>query len=123
MIRMIKWLSVVLVLSAIFGTPARANTITAATCLQSDVANAVSQAATGDTVVIPACSSGVSWTTTLSVSKGITIQGQGIGQTVLIDNVPKGNSSCGAASPMLSLSANTFFRVTGFTLQAGAPET
>ncbi len=123
MIRIIKWLSVVLILSAIFCTETRANTITAATCSQTDVANAVSQAAAGDTVVIPACASGVSWTTTLTVSKGITLQGQGIGQTVLIDNVPKGNSSCGGAAPMLSVSGSTFFRVTGFTLQGSAPDT
>ena len=118
------WLLFAFLLSALFGTGARANTYTAASCSQSDVANAVAQATNGDTVVIPSCSSGVSWTTGLAVNVGITLQGQGIGNTVLIDNVPKGNSSCGSAYPMISFTVNSpnVFRITGFTLQGSAPD-
>jgi hypothetical protein len=123
MSRIMKWLLLTFLWSALFATGAQAKTITAADCQQTSVAAAVAQAVNGDTVVIPACPSGVSWTTTLTMSKSITIQGQGIGQTVLIDNVSKGNSSCGGGGPMLSVSSNTYFRLTGFTVQGSAPDT
>jgi hypothetical protein len=131
MTKIIKWqlLLSALLLSVLFGKQAQGATYTAASCSESDVANAVAQATNGDTVIIPACSSTTpggtnTWTTSLTITVGITLQGQGIGNTVLIDNVSKGNSSCGAASPMLTMSPGTNnFRITGFTLQGDAPDT
>jgi len=122
MIRIAKWLSLAFLLSVLFASEVRATTINALTCSQTDVSTAIGQAATGDTVVIPLCPSGVSWTGNAAVGKGITLQGQGIGQTVLIDNVPKGSSNCGGAAPMLTVSSNVFFRLTGFTIQGSAPD-
>jgi hypothetical protein len=122
MIRFAKWLLLAFLLSALFGSEARATNIAALTCSQTDVSTAIGQAVVGDTVVIPSCPSGASWTTTVTVGKGITLQGQGIGQTVLIDNVPKGNSNCGGAAPLLSVNSNAFFRLTGFTIQGGVSD-
>ena len=123
MIRTTKWLLLAFFLSALSGAETRATTITAASCSQTDVQAAINSAGSGDTVVIPACPGGASWTSTVSVTKGITIQGQGIGQTVLIDNIPKGNTSCSGAGPLLAVNSNTFFRLTGFTLQGSAADT
>jgi hypothetical protein len=121
----IRRLLLALLLGALFGSTAHAGTYAAASCAESDVASAVAHATNGDTVVIPSCSAGVAWTTTLSVSVGITLQGQGIGNTVLIDSAPKGGSGCSGASPMLAFAVNSphAFRITGFTLQGGVPDT
>lgn len=77
MIRMIKWLTLVILLSTFCGAQAKAQTINAANCSSSAVQGALnSVVADGTTVVIPAgtCawSSGVSYTANFSV----TIQGQ-----------------------------------------------
>jgi hypothetical protein len=58
---------------------AQAATITAASTAQRDVAAAVASAQDGDTVVIPAGNS--TWTSALTITKAITLQGQGIGKT------------------------------------------
>ncbi len=58
-----------------------AATITAASCAQPDVAAAVTAAATGDTVQIPAGT--CTWTTSVTVGHAITVQGAGVGSTVI----------------------------------------
>jgi hypothetical protein len=58
-------------------------TITSADCTAANVQAAINSAANGDTVVIPAGTA--TWTNQVIVSKGITIQGAGIGQTILTD--------------------------------------
>jgi len=52
-----------------------ATTLNAATCAQSDVLTQVNLAADGDTVALPSCAGGVTWLTTLAISKAITLQG------------------------------------------------
>lgn len=103
-------------------TAAHATTYTATTCSESDVASAVAQASNGDTVTIPSCPSGVSWTTGLVVTTGITIQGQGAGNTVIIDNTDKGNSNCGGTTSLIqfNVSSNVPLRLTGMTI-TGTP--
>ena len=131
MTKVLKWplLLVVLLLSALFSKEAQAATYTAASCAESDVAAAVAKATNGDTVIIPSCPSTTpgganTWTTSLSVPVGITLQGQGPGNTVLIDDVPKGNSDCGGASPIIAMGpGSNNFRITGFTIQGDAPDT
>lgn len=62
-------------------------TINAASCELTDVTRAVDLASDGNTVVIPP---GIcTWSATLTVTKAITLQGQGIGSTIFIDNVDK----------------------------------
>ena len=101
-----------------------AGTIPAATCLQSDVAAAVSGAGEGDTVVLPPCPDGVSWTTSLSITKGIIFKGAGIGRTVLIDNVPKGSPNCGGTGPLINIDVqgNIPWRITGLTIRGGVTD-
>ena len=128
--RTVKSLSFGLFLGILFSTTTQAATYTAASCAESDVAKAVAQATNGDTVVIPSCPSTTpggsnTWTTNLTITVGITLQGQGIGNTVLIDNVPKGNNTCRGAAPILSfaLTGSTNFRITALTVQGDAPDT
>jgi hypothetical protein len=72
-------------------SPAPAATYRALSCSQADVNKIVNHhhpaVVDGDTVLIPACSSGVTWTSGLSIAHGITLQGAGQGQTVLLDRV------------------------------------
>jgi hypothetical protein len=64
----------------------RAATIQATSPAYTNVASAIGLAKEGDTVTIPAGTA--SWTTTLTVTKAITLQGAGIGQTIILDNMP-----------------------------------
>ncbi len=97
-------------------TSARAATIQAASCSQAAVATAVNSARDGDTVVVPAGS--CSWTANLTITnKMLTIQGAGIGQTTLIDNVPRVNGQ----PQMLNWITKDggLSRITGITFQGG----
>lgn len=64
---------------------AEAATYTATSCAKTDVDSAIASASDGDTVQIPACAS-TTWTSAVSTSKGITIQGAGSGSTTINDN-------------------------------------
>jgi hypothetical protein len=59
----------------------RAATITAASCSQADVQEAVDLAETGDSVYVPAGSA--TWSSAVTVSKAISIIGAGVGSTIL----------------------------------------
>src|ERR1700730_5512629 len=85
MTRVMKWLLpvVALLLSPLFGLEAQANTITAASCSVSDVQTAIKAASDGDTVVIP--NGSCSWTSGITISKQITLQGQSIGGVTITD--------------------------------------
>jgi hypothetical protein len=67
---------------------AGATTINANSASQADVAAAIASAANGDIVTIP--DGTVSWTRTLRVRKAITIQGAGVGVTIIKDSVQNG---------------------------------
>jgi hypothetical protein len=62
-----------------------ATTITAASPSLIDVTTAVSSAVDGDTVVIPGGTA--TWTNGLSITKAITLQGSGIGNTIIKDGI------------------------------------
>jgi hypothetical protein len=84
--------------------PAFAATISAATCSKADVTTAITNAADGDTVRIPAGS--CTWSGGISTSKGVNIIGAGQGTTIITSggfdmNTPSGKS----------------WRVSGFTLK------
>ena len=86
--RMTQLLSLLLVLGTFLGVLAE----TQGAVLESkgvsyaDVHTAVQAAADGDTVIVPAGTQ--TWTTTLEISKNITLQGAGSGSTVIIDAIP-----------------------------------
>lgn len=95
-----------------------ATTFPSASCSFSDVQTAVGLSSTGDTVTIPACSQ-TNWTSTLSIAKGIILQGAGVGQTIIGDNVPKGSgaNNC-TGGPLVSWTVESpdSFRMTGMTI-------
>lgn len=84
--------------------------ISAASCSRSDVQSAINSASDGDRVLVPAGS--CTWTSMVSVpnTKGITIQGAGVGVTTITTNFT-------AESTLLVIIApgNSLARVTGFT--------
>src|SRR5213595_2443962 len=63
------------------------------------------QAIDGDTITIPAGS--FTWTTTVTISKGITLQGAGLSASHIIDQ------GLGGAALVVTCSAAHFVRVTG----------
>jgi len=96
----------------IFGT-VEAATINARSVALADVSAAISLAHDGDTVLVPAGTS--TWTTPLTIAKPITLQGAGIGQTIVIDGLTADNNNL--AFPTL---LGKYYRLTGFEFRAGA---
>lgn len=87
---------------------ASATTIPAANCSYAAVSAAVSSAAQGDTVTVPVGS--CTWSSTLSIRKGISLVGAGIGSTV----ITKGTGTLISYQPA-DPSANALIRISGFT--------
>ena len=106
------WLSLgVMVLVGVLGMlPSEAVTIAAATCSDTDVQAAINSATSpADIVTVPA--GNCTWNTTVVIdTKGLLLQGAGIGQTNITDN---GDQN--AALYVNNINASTFVRVTGFT--------
>jgi hypothetical protein len=90
---------------------AAATTINAKSASQSDVAAAIASAVNGDTVTIPGGTA--SWTRTLQIKKGITIQGAGVGVTIIKDGVQSGQLI------RWTLAAGQPSRLTGIEFQDG----
>lgn len=116
---MTKYLLCILLCSAPFCVAAHAQTtITAASCNEGDVQNAVAKATTdGDTVSIPAGT--CTWTKPLNaaLSNSLTIEGAGAqtpgggtDQTIIVDDV---NHSSGTPDMAFSTTAGKSFRLTG----------
>lgn len=111
-------LSVVLISISVGHTTLLAATITAASCSRADVGTAVNAAANGDTVLIPAGT--CTWTTNLTISnKYLTLQGAGISQTVIIDNVVKSGFPIVPQALVWSTIDGGLTRLTGITWQGG----
>src|SRR4249920_263582 len=86
-----------------------AATINAASCSRADVGTAVSSAVAGDTVVIPACAS-TTWSSSLTINKGITLQGAGTTSGANLTQITYG------VSPLIDISgfsSDQAVRVTG----------
>jgi len=94
--------------------PARSATITAASTARADVSAAISASSQGDTVIIPAGTS--TWSSSLSVTKGITITGAGTNNTRLINGTSAGQ---GLESPIfdINLSVDSPIRINGIYFQ------
>jgi len=90
---------------------AGATTINASSASQSDVAAAIARAANGDTVTIPGGTA--TWTRTLQIRKAITLQGAGVGVTIIKDGVQKGTLID------WTLAAGNASRLTGIQFQDG----
>jgi hypothetical protein len=81
--------------------------ITASSCSESDVKSAISAASTGDTVNVP--SGSCSWSN-VDITKNITLQGAGVGNTIISIT-----AAGGIESPN---SYHGAFRITGFTFRS-----
>jgi hypothetical protein len=92
--------------------PARAAVINARSASQSDVGAAISSAKDGDTVIVPEGT--VSWTDTVTVNKAITLQGAGIGKTLICDDL-----SINGSNLVINTTLGKFYRLTGFEFRRG----
>lgn len=114
--------------------PAAAEVIQAASCSSADVQSAIDQAVDGDIVSIPAGT--CSWTENVAIgevvdwgppvtiaSKELTVQGAGIDQTVLVNELPRDDGGVDDSPfTILSLEGKPL-RVTGLTIRGGAEDT
>ena len=92
----------------------------AVSAAQQDVQTAVNLATNGQTVFVPAGTN--VWTGSLTINQNIKLIGAGIGQTVIVDEVP--NASKNTVPIILwATSANGFPRLSGFTFQGGITNT
>src|SRR6516165_5976342 len=112
--RIIRGALLVLLVTSLAAPLWAQGTYTAVSCNQSDV-NAVINGPThtavdGDTINVP--SGSCTWTSSLSVSKGISIIGAGSGSTVILDNINQGQVFKVSLS-----SATETFRLSGMTIQ------
>ena len=87
--------------------------ITANSCSRADVQDALDAATDGDRVLVP--SGTCTWSASVSIpdTKGIVLQGAGIGQTTVVDGFTNGS-----ALWVNVASGNSVTRVTGFTFNA-----
>src|SRR4029077_2860077 len=99
--------TLILALSRLAG----ATTIKANSASQSDVAAAIASAADGDSVIIPGGT--MTWTRTLPINKAITLQGAGVGSTIIKDAVQSGQLI------LWTLKAGYASRLTGIEFQNG----
>ena len=89
---------------------AGAAVINAASPSFGNVSTAIALAANGDTIVIPAGTA--TWTSTLTIGKAITLQGAGVGQTIIKDGLTGTTLLMSWAIP-----ANFASRLTGIEFQ------
>lgn len=109
-------------------TAAQADTRTASSVDRADVIVALALCSSGDTLAIPAGTA--SWTTTVVVDFPLTIQGAGIGQTIITDNIDKLNVSADAYAGrntseaecmfVLDTALGEAFTISGIETNAGA---
>jgi hypothetical protein len=100
-------------------TYAYAATIEASSCSLAHVQAAVNAAARGDTVSVPA--GRCTWTGQLLITKAITLEGAGLGSTVITSNISDYNTHLIRYAPSKenpSPDTDVLFRVTGFTFDA-----
>jgi len=94
-----------------------AATVNAKSVSFADVNTAVGVAKEGDIVTIPAGTA--TWTSTLSLTKGITLIGAGSASTIILDNVPINSITGSAIVINTTLVAGQSFRVSGLTVRYG----
>lgn len=98
-----------LVIPALLPRHSFANTLTAPTCSYSDVTGTIASAVSGDTVIVP--SGNCTWSSQLLITKGITLQGAGVGKTIITAGT--GSTYLVKYAPK-NPSMNENFRLTGF---------
>src|SRR5262245_30001253 len=92
------------------GEQAIACELEASSCSESEVQAAIDSARDGDVVTVPPGS--CTWEAGIAFKKGITLQGAGIGQTVVTDETPD-------TLIRMDTVVKKSYRITGFTIQRG----
>jgi hypothetical protein len=100
---------ILIVFAVFFGCERRPTLRVIASCNQADVQNAINAANDGDTITIPAGT--CSWATGITISKAITLQGAGIGATIIRDGASP------ATLMVWNLVANKASQMTGIEFQ------
>jgi len=83
-----------------------------------DISAAIASAHEGDTIAVPAGTA--NWTSTLTITKGITLMGAGDDKTVFLDDVARTPLNKGGAILIAELNPKQSFRLTGITFRAGS---
>jgi hypothetical protein len=100
-----------------FVSGVNAATIQSKSCAIDHVQSAVNSSARGDTVIVP--SGNCTWTTSLNINKAITLQGEGINNTIIIGKINSTNTYMININPSNpSSDSDILLRVTGFTFKA-----
>jgi len=130
MIRIVKWLVATSLLIALSGPKVHAQLINAASCSSAAVQAALNSVAADGTVVkIPACPSGVAWTTQVTYGGPFSFSLFGAGsltttgggdQTVIQDSMTGGSSP---AMLVISVPAGKTFRMAGISFTSGSRST
>src|SRR5262249_50066767 len=117
MMRSMEYFTMLFLFQSLFSI-AYGAVINSPTCQRVDVAAAVNSAMDADKVLIPAGT--CTWTTNLTIdNKILTIQGAGIGQTVIIDGVSKAAFPNVPQLLIWKTKDGGVTRLTGFTFQGG----
>lgn len=98
----------------ILSVEAAAGTVTAASCSRDHILSAIGAASNGDTVIVPAGT--CAWAIPLVFSKGIVLQGAGVGITVI--SATSGTHVISYQPDASARAANALMRITGFTFDA-----
>jgi hypothetical protein len=104
-----------------FCSQANGTIITAKSVTQPEVASAIARANHGDTVIVPAGTA--TWTTKLTISKNITLQGQGVGRTIILDKIRDRMNSTSHLIDVQLARSSPLFRLTGFEFRNGGATT
>jgi len=98
---------------AFLGFTANAHAVTASSCSKTDVQSAINNASRGDTVNVPAGT--CTWSSAVSITKGLTLSGAGVGITVIMNGA--GDGTVLQISPdSTAISNEETIEVTGFTI-------
>lgn len=113
-----KKILIILLLIGFFCSELHAAIINAASASYADVNTAVNtDASSGDTVIVP--SGSATWSSPLVITIGITLQGAGIGNTVITGDITDANNGVISFKPdAAARSADVLSRITGFTIDA-----
>ena len=115
MMKVVKLFILLIALSVIFfiknGDTA---TINANSCSQTAVQAAINSASAGDTVTIPAGT--CTWTSQVTITKGITLKGAGIDQTTIVANVATRAGDSGKLALVVNVSGATPWHISDLTI-------
>ncbi|MFN0127103.1 MAG: hypothetical protein ACKV19_10520 [Verrucomicrobiales bacterium] len=112
-----------LALSWLGGETSQALERRAASANRADVGAAFAQCNNGDTLIIPA--GVVTWDTNLHINKNINIQGDGVGKTIIIDDIDKtlgssGNSNWNESAFSFATPTSSLTRLSGIEFRSGS---